>query len=79
MAAETNPAIDAKFGPWHRTTLAGMDFVVLPSLIASGNVRAHQDSYIHVSGGYALGLIAVYPGTETEVPKEALDSIQALP
>ena len=79
MAAATSPDLVATFGKWYRTKLAGKDFVVLPSRVQSGEVRAHQDSYVYVADGYALGLIVVYPETEDEVPPEILDSIQAFP
>ena len=78
MTLETNPRLVTTFGKWHHQTLAGRDFVVLPTVVETEGMRAHQDYFVRVENGQALGLVVAYPENSAS-PQEALDAFQPLP
>jgi hypothetical protein len=77
MNIETSQAIASQFGKWHHQTIAGLEFVALPSIVEANGKRAHQDYFIRVEDGRALGLIVIYPEND-ETPQHALDAFQPL-
>jgi hypothetical protein len=78
MSIATHSPVESTFGQWRHQSIAGRDFVVLPTTVQSEGRRARQDYFVRVENSQALGLIVVYP-EGSGVPQEALDAFQALP